>query len=149
MKNYLVLIAVFVGTVGFAQPSEPEFSEVSTEPTHRAATSLQQQQSFESAMVSAFKTGNAEKIARYFSDNVDLSIDEKEDLYSKSQAEQILKNFFKAHKPSDFKIIHKGKSGQSEYFIGELTSDKVYKVTLNSKSVGGVNRITSLTIAPD
>ena len=98
-------------------------------------------------MVNAFKEGSADKIARYFIDNVDLSIDGKEDLYSKSQAEQILKNFFVAHKPKDFKIIHKGTSGQSEYFIGELIADKEFKVTLNSKNVSGVKKITSLTIS--
>jgi hypothetical protein len=116
-------------------------------PVEREATSIRQQQSFESMMVAAFKVGNAEKIATYFSDNVDLSIDGKEDLYSKSQAEQILKTFFLTHKPKDFSIIHKGKSGQSEYFIGELSAEKVYRVTINSKAVGGMKRITSLTIA--
>lgn len=149
MKNYFVLIALFAGSVAYAQPAEPEFTEVANEPIERQATRLQQQQTFEGMMVSAFKAGNAEKIAAFFSDNVDLSIDGKEDLYSKSQAEQILKTFFAAHNPKEFKIIHKGKSGQSEYFIGELTAEKGYKVTLNSKAVGGAKKITSLTISPN
>ena len=129
--------------MAFAQPSEPGFEDLQAERSTRAATALQQQQSFENSMVNAFKEGSADKIARYFIDNVDLSIDGKEDLYSKSQAEQILKNFFVAHKPKDFK----GTSGQSEYFIGELIADKEFKVTLNSKNVSGVKKITSLTIS--
>lgn len=149
MKHYFTLIALFVGSMALAQPSGPEFTEVETDPIERGETTLQQQQSFESRMVSAFKAGNAAKIAKYFSDNVDLSIDGKEDLYSKSQAEQILKTFFASHASKDFKIVHKGTSGQSEYFIGELTADKVYKVTLNSKASGGVKKITSLTISPN
>ena len=147
MKNCFVIISIFLGTVSLAQPSLPENEDIQGELTHRETTNLQQQVPFESSMVNAFKEGSADKIARFFIDNVDLSIDDKQDLYSKSQAEQILKNFFAAHKPSDFKIIHKGTSGQSEYFIGELTADKSFKVTLNSKNVGGVKKITSLTIS--
>ena len=149
MKHYFTLIALFVGSMALAQPSGPEFTEVETEPIERSETTLQQQQSFEAMMVSAFKTGTAAKIAKYFNDNVDLSIDGKEDLYSKSQAEQILKTFFATNSSKDFKIVHKGKSGQNEYFIGELTADKLYNVTLNSKAAGGVKKITSLTISPN
>ena len=149
MKNYIVLISLFVSSLAFAQPSEPEFTEVEFDPIVREETSLLQQVSFESKMVGAFKAGNADKIASHFSENVDLSIDGKEDLYSKSQAEQILKTFFIAHKPNDFKIIHKGKSGQSEYFIGELSAESIYRVTINSKVNSGGKKITSLTIEKD
>lgn len=147
MKNYLVILSLLSAYISFAQPSEPSNEDILTERANRATTALQQQQPFENSMVNAFKEGSADKIARFFSENVDLSIDGKEDLYSKSQAEQILKNFFAAHEPKDFKIIHKGNSGHSEYFIGELTADKSFKVTLNSKNVGGVQKITSLTIS--
>ena len=146
MKNYFFIIALLTSGFAFAQPSEPLLTEIEFEPVLRTETTVQQQQSFEKKMVMAFKNGNAELIGKYFSDNIDLSIDAKEDLYSNSQSEQILKNFFVAHPPKDFKIIHKGKSGQSEYFIAELTADAKYRVTLNSKSIGGVNKITSLTI---
>ena len=149
MKYLFVIFGLLLTTGVFAQPKEPEFTETTFEPIGREATSLQQQQSFESAMVAAFRAGNADKVSAYFSDKVDLAIDGKEDLYSKSQAEQILKTFFSEHQPSDFKVIHKGKSGQSEYFIGELIADKKFRVTINSKSVGGINKITSLTITED
>ncbi len=146
MKKSLLIAIVFVGLGANAQPQPPVNSTdlggcCEREPTAQAA-----QQTFESIIVSAFKKGNATKIASYFGDNIDLSISEKENLYSKSQAEQILKSFFLKHKPSNFKILHKGKSGQSEYFIGELTADKNYRVTLNSKSSGSTKTITSLTI---
>ena len=148
MKHYFTLIALFIGSVALAQPSGPEFTEVETDPIERSETTLQQQ-SFEAMMVSAFKTGNAAKIAKYFNDNVDLSIDVNEDVYSKSQAEQILKKFFATYSSKDFKIVHKVTSGQSEYFLGELMADKLYRVILNSKTDGGVKKITSLTISPN
>jgi hypothetical protein len=145
MKHYLVILTFFAASAVFAQPHEPELVEF--EPHEREATVEQQQPTYEAVIVAAFKAGNAAKIAAYFSENVDLSILESENLYSRSQAEQILKNFFVNHKPIDFTIVHKGKSGQSEYFIGELTcSDAIFRVTLNSKSDGSVREITALTI---
>lgn len=132
--------------VGFAQPAEPLYTEVEFDPIVRSETKLEQQQSFESKIVKAFKAGNAGVIASHFAENVDLSIDGKEDLYSQSQAEQILKTFFITHKAADFKLIHKGQSGQSEYFIGKFSSDLEYRVTINSKNIKGVKKITSLTI---
>lgn len=146
MKNYLAIIALLASGLVYAQPNENIVTKVDFSPIVRAETSLQQQPTFEARMVSAFESGNAEKIASYFSDNVDLSIVGKEDLYSKSQAEQILITFFATHKPKEFKIIHKGKSGQSEYFIGELSAEIIYRVTINSKSSSGSNKINSLTI---
>ncbi|OIQ27867.1 MAG: hypothetical protein BM555_05960 [Crocinitomix sp. MedPE-SWsnd] len=146
MKKYIFIFSLVISGFAFAQPSGPQITEIEFKPVLRGETELLQQPTFEALMVSAFKAGNAERIASRFSDNVDLSIDGKEDLYSDSQSEQILKTFFLTHKPKDFKVIHKGKSGQSEYFIGELSSDFVYRVTINSKMIKGVNKITSLTI---
>ena len=144
MKKYLPILALVFSAVSYAQPLEPGEAELTRH--ERKATDQQQQPTYESIMVAAFRAGNATKIASYFAENVDLSILETENLYSKSQAEQILKNFFIKHKPSEFTIVHKGKSGQSEYFIGELTcTDAIFRVTLNSKS-GDVKEITALTI---
>lgn len=146
MKKYLTIAGIALGLSALAQPLEPTDEEL-THRTERNETVAQQQPTYESIMVAAFKAGNATKIASYFSENVDLAILETENLYSKSQAEQILKSFFTKHKPSEFTIVHKGKSGQSEYFIGELTcSDAIFRVTLNSKLTDGVREITALTI---
>jgi hypothetical protein len=145
MKKYFAILLIISGSVSFAQPLDPGEEDITRH--ERNATVQQQQPTYESIIVAAFKAGNATKIASYFAENVDLSILETENLYSKSQAEQILKNFFLKHKPSDFTIVHKGKSGQSEYFIGELTcEDALFRVTLNSKSVDSSKEISALTI---
>lgn len=135
----------------FGQPlPEAEREIIAVEKTDKALPTPEvAPQSFESSIVSAFKTGSASKLATFFGDNVDLSILDKENLYSKTQAEQVLKSFFTAHKPINFSILHKGKSGQSQYYIGELNSDKTYRVTLNSKPAGTTTVITSLTIEED
>ncbi len=145
MKKFFGILILLVSTTVMAQPLLPEPCPEEVEPID--STLEQNTPSFENVMITAFKTGNATTIASYFSANVDMSIEEKENLYSNKQGEQVLKNFFLKHKPSDFSIIHKGKSGQTEYLIGELTTPgKVYRVTINTKKVGTKKEITSLTI---
>lgn len=69
----------------------------------------------------AIKKGDAKALSAHFSSNVDLTILNKEDVYSKSQAEQILVAFFSKNKPVDFKIMHKGVSKEgAKYAIGNL-----------------------------
>ncbi len=45
-------------------------------------------------VAAAIRTGNAKEISKYFADNVDLKVLEQENIYSKAQAELILKDFF-------------------------------------------------------
>ncbi len=79
---------------------------------------------------SAVKTGNASNVAKYFSANVDVKILEKEDVYSKAQAELILKDFFSKNPVKSFSVIHKGTSKNGDQFaIGtyENTSGKKFR----------------------
>lgn len=70
----------------------------------------------------ALTAGNSQLISSYFSDHVNLSLPGADGVYSKEQAGVILKEFFKRHKPTQFKITHKGKSGEgASYFVGALT----------------------------
>jgi hypothetical protein len=69
------------------------------------------------------RTGNAKELAGYFNTNVDLTIINQEDVYSKAQAEQILKDFFSKNVPKTFTILHKGSSKEGTiYAIGNLVT---------------------------
>ncbi|MBK6525645.1 MAG: DUF4783 domain-containing protein [Crocinitomicaceae bacterium] len=92
MKKYWTIFTLSLALSAMAQPLEHGEEEFVRR--EREATLQQQQPTYETIIVSAFKAGNATKIASYFAENVDLSILETENLYSKSQAEQILKAFF-------------------------------------------------------
>jgi|GEM_PF-651488 len=97
-----------------------------------------------------FETANAKMIAHYFASNVDISLLDKENLYSKSQAEQVLKTFFLENKPSKFAIIHQGKSSTTQYYIGSLETEKgVFRITVNIKLVAKKEFISHLTIELD
>ncbi|MCF8335268.1 MAG: DUF4783 domain-containing protein [Bacteroidales bacterium] len=72
----------------------------------------------------AFKVGTAKELARFFNDNLELTVGENEDIYSKSQAERIMDDFFTKHPPKDFNFIHKGGKEDAQYAIGRLETFK-------------------------
>ena len=149
MKKLITVMLLSLGSMAFAQPTSGDISMDKIDSAATAAPSpFQTQQTFENGLIEAFKTGNAERIAAYFGENVDLSILGKTNLYSSSQAQQILQHFFTDHSPNDFVVIHKGQAKASQYFIGELkTADGTYRVTINSKTEGNLKVINSLTVA--
>ena len=71
----------------------------------------------------AFKNGNAEAIAKYFDQSVDLKIVNQEDIFSKPQATSILKDFFTKNQVRSFGIGHIGYSKNGDKFaIGSLVT---------------------------
>lgn len=150
-KTLVILLFTGLGLNTFAQPTsgDPIMAEPADKDTVLMLPTLQKTvQSFESIVNQAFTTGNASILAKYFGENVDFSVLGKANVYSKSQAEQVLQHFFTANKPNDFKIIHQGDSTDAQYFIGEMSSVKgaKFRITLNSKTLSGSKTITSLTI---
>jgi hypothetical protein len=85
-------------------------------------------------IVLSFKAGNAAELAKFFHSNVELIILKDEDVYSRSQAEQIIRKFFIEHKPVTFKIIFEGGKENSRYAIGSLaTAEQSYRVYILMK----------------
>ena len=83
------------------------------------------------------KAGSAKELANYLNQTVDIMIDEKLESYSKAQAEFVLRDFFKAHVPTEFTIIHQGSSkGGQPFAIGQYKSDKeTFRVFMKIKTV--------------
>jgi len=70
----------------------------------------------------AMKTGSSKELSQYFGSIVELNFDGEKSSYSKSQAEFVLKDFFKKNPPIDFQYIHQGASKQGfKYAIGKYT----------------------------
>ncbi len=95
-------------------------------------------QSFDN-IANAIKTGNASALAANFEANVEITVKDAQNSYSKNQAEMVLKNFFSSHQPKSFTIVHQGTSPEgSKYFIGNLsTSSGNYRTYVYSKTIGG------------
>lgn len=73
---------------------------------------------------------DAKKLAEYFGSTVDLEMNQLNENYSKSQAEIILRDFFKNNPVTSFTINHQGDSDDgSKFFIGTYkTNTKSYRV---------------------
>lgn len=96
-----------------------------------------------------FKNGNAKDIAKNFSSSVELIIQDREDVYSKAQAEQILKDFFVKNPPSKAAVVHR-LNNNPNYRLGILsltTKAGKFRVTITLRKSGDNNfLITELRI---
>jgi hypothetical protein len=95
----------------------------------------------------AIHNGDAHQLATFFGNSVDLTIVDQENVYSKAQAELVLKDFFEKNHPKTFSIIHKGSSPEkTQYAIGKLTTvnGKNFRVSFYIKSTDGRNQLQEL-----
>lgn len=99
----------------------------------------------------AIQSGNAKLLAQHFDVNVDITVYNKEETYSKIQAEMVLKDFFAKNSPVSFKIIHKGSSSQgSEYAIGTLvTAVGSFRTYIYVKQKGATQYIQEIRFEKD
>jgi len=103
-----------------------------------------------SQIVSSLSTGNSTELAQYFNNNIELTLFEKESIYSKTQAEMILRDFFSKHKPTQFKVLHQGGKENSKYAIGDLIcGSESYRVTILIKTEEDKSLIHQLRIEND
>jgi len=99
----------------------------------------------------AILSGNAKELTSYFDKSVELRTEKEEGSYSKSQAELVLKNFFKSNPALKFNYVHKGTSpGGAKYAIGSYTSNNgVFRVYIKMKMVSGQYLIDTLDISEE
>lgn len=100
-----------------------------------------------------FKLGNAKEIGKSFANTVELIITDQEDVYSKAQSEQILKDFFVKNVPTKSTILHRLNSNPNyRYGILSLnTKNGNFRVTITLKLQKTSNAflINELRIEPD
>ena len=85
-------------------------------------------------IISALKAGNAAQMAKYFDASVEITMPDKSNSYSKSQAELVLKEFFDNNGVRGFEVIHQGENAGSQYCIGTLqTKNGSYRTTIFMK----------------
>ena len=98
-------------------------------------------------LANAIRSGDAKQISTFFGASLDLSILNQEDVYSKAQAELILRDFFSRNTPKSFEMLHKGASREgTQYGIGKLTTSagKFYRVSFFIKNTGGRSLLQEL-----
>lgn len=99
----------------------------------------------------SMKSGNFKTIASYFNSSVELNIPGADGLYSKAQAELLMKDFFAKNTPRNFSVKHDGVSQDgSKYSIGALeTSAGTYRTYYYLKNTSGTFLIKELRIEKD
>jgi hypothetical protein len=98
-------------------------------------------------LVGALNSGNAKSFAAYFNNTIELTIVNKDGIYSKAQAEIIIRDFFVQNPPRQFTLLHQGGKESSKYAIGNLSSDsKTYRITIYFKIDGSQLLIHQLRI---
>lgn len=97
-------------------------------------------------VITAMRAGNAAEIARYFDNSVEINMPDKNNSYSKSQAELVLKDFFSSNEVKGFSVIHKGENAGSQYCIGTLiTRVGSYRTTIFMKQKGDRQVLQKIT----
>jgi len=99
----------------------------------------------------AIRSGDSRQISTFFGNSLDMTIGNQEDVYSKAQAELVLRDFFAKNTPKSFLVNHKGSSKEGTlYAIGTLltTSGKSFRTSFYLKSSGGKYILQELRIEP-
>lgn len=99
-------------------------------------------------IATAIRSGNPKNISKYFIENIDLKVIDKEDVYSKQQSEMILKDFFGKHPVKTYTIAHKSEpKGGSQFVIGTLETDNgKFRVYFLIKTTGSNTLIQQFRI---
>jgi hypothetical protein len=89
------------------------------------------------AVATAFRSGNINQLSPYLDIRVDISLPDKSDTYSKSQAEMVIGDFFNVHGVRNFKIFQQGNTAEFLFCTGLLqTYSGNYRTTLFFKQKG-------------
>lgn len=105
-----------------------------------------------SEIAAAIRTANARQLAGWFNNNVDLTVLGKEEMYSKAQAEQVLRDFFIKHPPKSFILKHKSTNPTAaQYGIGSYisTGNSRFRIYFLIKKIGNQSFIQQLSIEPE
>jgi len=88
-------------------------------------------------VVTAIRSGNVTQLSPFFDVRVDITLPDKSDTYSKTQAEMVIGDFFNTNVVQNFKITQQGESGGTIYCAGILqTRSGNYRTTLFFRQKG-------------
>lgn len=131
MKKLLQIAALLLLIYSYA------FAKTSTEPLD----SIEE-------IVSVFQSGSSKELAKFFDQGIDININGNQGDYSKSQAELVMRDFFRKFPPTGFQLIHKGSnSDQVINYIGNYESEEgIFRIFIRGKKYEGDIKVYSLDI---
>lgn len=104
-------------------------------------------QSLPYSVLRATQEGDAVGLAESFNSNIELILPSKSGVFSKSQAEYVMADFFKQYPSASFNVIHQGQRESASFTIGKYSSaNGTFRFTFLSKNSGGTTLIHQLRI---
>jgi hypothetical protein len=101
-------------------------------------------------VVTSLNGNSIENIVRYFDNVVDITLNNNQSTYSKSQAEMVIRNFFSKNAIYAFRIKYKGNASDdnSFYLIGDLKTNGhgVFRVYFFFKQKGKEHYLQEMKI---
>lgn len=101
-------------------------------------------------VINALKAGNAQEFAKYIDDNIEISLPDKADNYSRAQAVMVLRDFFSNNGVTGFEVQFKGENGGSQFCVGRLTTKSGnYRTTVFIKTKNGKQLVKEIRFQPE
>ncbi len=93
------------------------------------------------------RLGDADKLAAWFDDNLEISILSKTSDSSRNQALRIIKTFFNNYSPREFDITHTAGRSNMKYALGRLNAGgEIFEVTIFVSCKDDTYRIQQIKI---
>ncbi len=80
------------------------------------------QSEFVDDITQAFKSADQRLLSKYFGNKIEITLLDQSNVFSKSQAELVMKDFFSKYDPIDFQVLYKNTPTQdaARFAIGQL-----------------------------
>lgn len=94
---------------------------------------------------------NPKSLTKFFNEFVEISLGAEKGNYSRTQAEFVMKDFFRRYPPTGFELIHQGASKEGvKYAIGQYTHQKgSFRVYILIKQFKGNYLIDTLNFSEE
>lgn len=102
-------------------------------------------------ITNAVKAGQVTELSAYFATSIECDMLGNDNVYSKAQATQIMKDFFAKYKPKSFSPLHKSGKGQVKYIIGSYatTAGETFRMTFFVKQEGDTFLLQQIRVETD
>lgn len=99
----------------------------------------------------SFKNGSSKELSHYFGSRVEINISGNSGIYSRNQAEQVMRDFFRKYPPQDFNLLNRSAGNQDiTANMGHYFSlDQRFKILIKARSEKDAFTIFALDIIKD
>jgi hypothetical protein len=97
------------------------------------------------------KSNNMKRLSQLFESTIEITINNKEDTYSRQQATAILTRFFEEHKPINVTLLHKVNTNH-KFLFGVAIMSSVngrYRIAYTFNQIAGSMKIIEIRIEPE